>query len=168
MSEKIPYFLTELQKEELREYLVSVNYANNWDDWIFDQLKQIILSTKKYITNSQITIQKGNQTFNIPLDVEKLQKIKVIRDKKFKKSGKKSIIMCGVLMLEGLENAYKMEKFLSKTEKTAFASSLEQFVNDYIGVKMDDIIIKNYDKKLEKERNLLKKEQENKNKSNKE
>lgn len=168
MSEKIFYFLTTNQKEELREHLVSIEYPNNWDDWIYDQLKSMVLTSKTHLDNAELVIIKGMQQFKIPLDVKKIEKIKVKRNKTYKKDGEKSVFVCGQLLMEGLSNAYKLENFLSNKEKTKFASSLEQFVNDFINNKISAVILQNYDKKLDDERNLLKKEKENKKKPDKE
>jgi len=151
--ERIPVFISEEHKIQLREHLTEQNYAGGWDDWLYDRFKDICIGSQGTIVSGKVSTLQG-MTFKITKkDIEKLS----VRFKKsFKGEGTRTMFTFGPKMYQGLLNSWKIQEFVDNKLKSP-KKSFEEFIDNAVKVNLNTILLKTYTSDLDDELAVLKK-----------
>lgn len=152
MTKLLPFHLTKEKKTVLQDFLIEKKYTGNWEDWIFDRLKDIIAKTQSDLQNGF----SNNGKAQIKINAEIISKVK-IPSIKSETPGELCKFSCGEKTYYYLETACRIENHLRKTDKADLVS-FEQFMDTVVNTQVNALYVGSVLDEIDAERNQIKSE----------
>lgn len=159
--DKLFYGLTEEEKAEATDHLLHIKFDGDLSDVLRTELKNSAINVDKMLKSGKWI---GNQQMPITIDLpkEEIAKIEIEHDDKFAYPGQKGVIIVGKLLLQDLENWYRINKFINKELGVVIkqVQSFEEFIQNFVATRVNEMMSANHKRLLDEEESLIKAEQE--------
>lgn len=133
------------------------NSKDDFGDWAFNRLKEIVISSSTVINKKKFSNQITRSV--ITFEQEDLDKVQIVQDKEYVGDGDKCILVVGDLMFSKLLDSYRLESVLN----LKFDKSFEQFLDNQISAAVSILLMENLNNSLDEERKATKKPKPKKN-----